>query len=434
MEKSLRQGKAQGAEEKEKRKGNDEERNSLLAPLTKIFYIARHGERIDHVDPAWRYTEGNSIEDAYLSERGFRQARDLGKYLSNEGITHVYSSPFLRCVQTAQTAAMFINQRAREGETTGMERPKDGRIHDKRGFDTTSSASSYRNPRLSSGIRQSTLGTGGRKEMRPDLMPPSFARPLPSSHPDSGDQEKRNRKRPVLVRLEPCLSEWLNRSWFPREDPFRFLLSPTDLASSQGYSLVDTDYQPLGGRAPVFVERAEDLRERARQVVRQLSGVHRPGDRVLLVSHGAFIEALYLAFTQRRLAGGVGYCSIVRIEMRFVEVVPPRRSLKEIVFEHFGGMAARSADISKGDVKGQWLRHDHDERDGAGAGEDEDREANGGGRGEGDGGDLLMRRLQMVHLEDRGWIRGRWVADCPAAAADDSFLSEAELSSRERYR
>lgn len=42
-------------------------------------------------------------------EDGLVSARKLGTYLNRRGISHVYSSPFIRCLQTAQSASEVID-------------------------------------------------------------------------------------------------------------------------------------------------------------------------------------------------------------------------------------------------------------------------------------------------------------------------------------
>eukprot|EP00922_Rhytidocystis_sp_ex-Travisia-forbesii_P025107 GHVS01036871.1.p1 GENE.GHVS01036871.1~~GHVS01036871.1.p1 ORF type:complete len:811 (+),score=147.83 GHVS01036871.1:204-2636(+) len=73
------------------------------------IYLARHGEPNDLTDLSWY--EGNKCAgwiDPQLSVRGMMQARDLGRHLSNKGVAQVYSSPFLRSVQTAMLACEMI--------------------------------------------------------------------------------------------------------------------------------------------------------------------------------------------------------------------------------------------------------------------------------------------------------------------------------------
>eukprot|EP00468_Gymnochlora_sp_CCMP2014_P007470 CAMPEP_0167761902 /NCGR_PEP_ID=MMETSP0110_2-20121227/12441_1 /TAXON_ID=629695 /ORGANISM="Gymnochlora sp., Strain CCMP2014" /LENGTH=545 /DNA_ID=CAMNT_0007648659 /DNA_START=8 /DNA_END=1645 /DNA_ORIENTATION=- len=65
-----------------------------------MVFLARHGEREDHVNPKW-YLNAPNVFDPPLSKRGFEQAHELGVRLRNENITHIVASPFTRTIQTA---------------------------------------------------------------------------------------------------------------------------------------------------------------------------------------------------------------------------------------------------------------------------------------------------------------------------------------------
>ncbi|KAJ1982292.1 hypothetical protein H4R34_001767 [Dimargaris verticillata] len=76
------------------------------------FYFVRHGERRDHVDPSWADSTPRPY-DPPLSDEGIEQAYVTGRFLHDlerEGahrekaaspLYWVFTSPFLRCVQTA---------------------------------------------------------------------------------------------------------------------------------------------------------------------------------------------------------------------------------------------------------------------------------------------------------------------------------------------
>lgn len=74
---------------------------------SKVF-IARHGERIDHVDPLWK-TRVENPDDPFLTERGLAQAHCLGQRLAVEGIVKIFVSPFYRTIQTAAAVAKAAN-------------------------------------------------------------------------------------------------------------------------------------------------------------------------------------------------------------------------------------------------------------------------------------------------------------------------------------
>jgi len=66
--------------------------------------LARHGETEFNVSGRWQ-GQGNSP----LTERGWAQARELGRALAEEPIAAVYSSDLGRAAQTAQEVAMLLH-------------------------------------------------------------------------------------------------------------------------------------------------------------------------------------------------------------------------------------------------------------------------------------------------------------------------------------
>lgn len=77
-----------------------------MSPASRIF-IARHGERIDHIDHAWALT-AESPYDAYLTDKGLAQASSLGKHLIDRHVDHIFASPFYRTIQTANQVAKEV--------------------------------------------------------------------------------------------------------------------------------------------------------------------------------------------------------------------------------------------------------------------------------------------------------------------------------------
>lgn len=73
-------------------------------------WAARHGERIDFVDPDWS-SDPAEMWNPPLSPNGFVQARDLGERLRGEGLRYIVSSPFLRTLQTADCVAEALGLR-----------------------------------------------------------------------------------------------------------------------------------------------------------------------------------------------------------------------------------------------------------------------------------------------------------------------------------
>ncbi|WP_427159485.1 histidine phosphatase family protein [Aliinostoc sp. HNIBRCY26] len=76
--------------------------------MTQIVWIARHANRLDFVNPDWFLTAERRY-DPPLSEDGFVQAKQLARRLKNENISHIFASPFLRTVQTANAVAEALD-------------------------------------------------------------------------------------------------------------------------------------------------------------------------------------------------------------------------------------------------------------------------------------------------------------------------------------
>lgn len=72
------------------------------------IYIARHGNRLDFVNPEW-FNTAKRRYDPPLSQDGFIQAQELGKQLKSAQITHIFTSPFLRAIQTANEIAEILD-------------------------------------------------------------------------------------------------------------------------------------------------------------------------------------------------------------------------------------------------------------------------------------------------------------------------------------
>lgn len=70
----------------------------------RTIWIARHGNREDFVDRTWKET-AKWPHDPGLSPDGIIQAKELGLRLKDENITAIFSSPFLRTIQTAKETA-----------------------------------------------------------------------------------------------------------------------------------------------------------------------------------------------------------------------------------------------------------------------------------------------------------------------------------------
>jgi broad specificity phosphatase PhoE len=72
--------------------------------ITRAIWLARHASRRDFDDPHWG-ERAPRPHDPPLSAGGQRQALAMADRLAGESVTHVFSSPFLRCVETAAPIA-----------------------------------------------------------------------------------------------------------------------------------------------------------------------------------------------------------------------------------------------------------------------------------------------------------------------------------------
>jgi broad specificity phosphatase PhoE len=67
------------------------------------IWLCRHGNRIDFVDPSWKG------DDPPLSADGIIQAQETGLRLQGEGIQYIFTSPFLRTIETAHYIAEALD-------------------------------------------------------------------------------------------------------------------------------------------------------------------------------------------------------------------------------------------------------------------------------------------------------------------------------------
>ncbi len=76
--------------------------------MGQTIWIARHGNRLDFVNPEWIKT-AKRFYDSPLSEDGIVQAQILGQYLKGKGIAHIFASPFRRTLETAHYIAELLD-------------------------------------------------------------------------------------------------------------------------------------------------------------------------------------------------------------------------------------------------------------------------------------------------------------------------------------
>jgi len=76
--------------------------------MSRTLWLVRHGHRLDFAHPEW-FNLAENRYDPPLSDLGQEQAETLGDLLLTEGIRHIFSSPFLRCLQTAYPIAQKLD-------------------------------------------------------------------------------------------------------------------------------------------------------------------------------------------------------------------------------------------------------------------------------------------------------------------------------------
>lgn len=69
---------------------------SAQAQTVKTIWLVRHAEKL---------TDNPKDADPNLSEKGFTRAKDLGKYLAKKNIAQIFSTPYLRTKNTAESLA-----------------------------------------------------------------------------------------------------------------------------------------------------------------------------------------------------------------------------------------------------------------------------------------------------------------------------------------
>ena len=84
-------------------------RRSARLAMSGSVWVVRHGQRIDQYDGDWWLT-AERPHDPYLTELGEQQATAAGEALvrASARVDVIYSSPFLRCVQTAARCAKAL--------------------------------------------------------------------------------------------------------------------------------------------------------------------------------------------------------------------------------------------------------------------------------------------------------------------------------------
>jgi broad specificity phosphatase PhoE len=76
--------------------------------MKQVIWIARHGHRQDSEDSQWK-ASAQWPDDPGLSPLGIQQAKQLAIRLKDEKIDHIFASPFLRTIETANEVAELLS-------------------------------------------------------------------------------------------------------------------------------------------------------------------------------------------------------------------------------------------------------------------------------------------------------------------------------------
>ena len=93
----------------------------LVEPLTKEtrLWVVRHADAGDRA----KWTEPDHLRP--LSDRGWKQAREIARIFGGAGIERLVSSPYVRCMQTLEPLAEKLRQPVEEvaelGEGSGLD-------------------------------------------------------------------------------------------------------------------------------------------------------------------------------------------------------------------------------------------------------------------------------------------------------------------------
>lgn len=125
----------------------------VIAPVdgdreTQVFWVVRHGDRLDNDDPTWR-KKAEHHEDTPLSPLGHTQAEEVAKYLlgGDHTVDHIVASPFLRAIQTSLPLSQHLQMKIKLESgvwETGCRRPPPP--HQDKGFPLDPEYSTYFTP------------------------------------------------------------------------------------------------------------------------------------------------------------------------------------------------------------------------------------------------------------------------------------------------
>lgn len=111
----------------------DSSGKSSSPPLVQVFWVMRHGDRLNKVDRNWKKTAAYP-DDTPLSDVGHVQAMDVANFIkeNDDNLRHIISSPFLRALETAAPLSSALDLPIKVEKSvweTGCSRPPPLHLH-----------------------------------------------------------------------------------------------------------------------------------------------------------------------------------------------------------------------------------------------------------------------------------------------------------------
>jgi broad specificity phosphatase PhoE len=121
------------------------------------------------------------------------------------------------------------------------------------------------------------------------------------------------------IKIEPGATEWLNEEWFGPTIPEWKTIEELHAQ----FPSVDVSYQPIS--VPKHPETRCSLKERAKKTMLCLTQERYPNQNILIVTHGASVEALALGLYPTRPVDWVTYCCLTElVEQEDRQWIPTR--------------------------------------------------------------------------------------------------------------
>ncbi|KAI8802215.1 histidine phosphatase superfamily [Cladochytrium replicatum] len=294
-----------------------------MAQYDSILYLVRHGERIDSVDRSW-YKSAQEPLDPPLTSTGIKQTSLSGHLIASSNladgplpqnpiniraafgsgltktntsaplklpITQVFSSPFLRCIQTANEihkALLEYPELVRAAalavptETSGI---------------TTSANLAAANTQISAAAPTNDLVSASRSLLkRSNLNLTALKTPLASSIPNAITTQSTvpyapptPRPAPITFTLDNGLCEWMSPSYFPH--PYQPPQPDTTAFPSLVPRPVTSARMDPAFMWPRYPESTNAMYSRMAATVTRIVELYGRNAAVVCVTHGAGVAA-----------------------------------------------------------------------------------------------------------------------------------------------